>query len=156
MPSKVKDLTGHRNGRLTVLECVGRNHEQRALWRCRCECGNEVVVQSNSLLRYMGTRSCGCLRAEASAKRRRKDGAWNEGKSYAIGGSEHCYRNRAAWSKAAIRHYGNRCEKCGWDTARCDVHHRVPKARGGLHTLVNAVVLCPNCHRIEHERGNHD
>lgn len=40
--------------------------------------------------------------------------------------------------------------------ARCDVHHRVPKAHGGLHTLANAVVLCPNCHRIEHEAGNAD
>lgn len=85
---------------------------------------------------------------------RKRVGAWNEGKSYAIREGEHCYRTRHAWAKAAIRHYGNKCERCGWDSARCDVHHREHKARGGLHTLANAIVLCPNCHRIEHDKGS--
>ena len=154
---QVRDITGHRSGRLVALECVGRNHEQRAMWRCKCDCGGEKVVQANSLTRQTRpVRSCGCLRSEANAAKRKRDGVWNDGKSYAIGGGAHCYKNRAAWSKAAIRHYGNRCEKCGWDKARCDVHHRMPKAQGGLHTLANAMVLCPNCHRIEHETGNAD
>lgn len=147
----IRDLAGHRNGRLVV---VGLAHRRggRAHWLCRCDCGGERIVQSNNLTRDAGTKSCGCLRREAQERRRQRDGVWNEGKSYAIGGGEHCYKTRAAWSKAAIRHYGNRCERCGWSEARCDVHHRKPKSEGGLHTIANAVVLCPNCHRIEHER----
>lgn len=58
-----------------------------------------------------------------------------------------------ATATEAIRHYGPACERCGWNAARCDVHHRKPKGAGGLHTLENAIVLCPNCHRVEHEGG---
>lgn len=149
----MRDLRGHRNGRLVAVEVVGRSKEGRAMWRCRCDCGREKDVIANNLTRPSGTKSCGCLRSDANAARRLRDGVWNEGKSYAIQNGERCYRTRHAWAKAAIRHYGNRCESCGWDEARCDVHHRKPKSLGGLHTISNAVVLCPNCHRIEHERG---
>lgn len=147
----VRDLTGHRNGRLVARECVGRNREGRAMWLCDCDCGATKVVQANNLTRDAGTKSCGCLRKDVSAQRRKDGGVWNDGKSYAVGGGHRCYKTRHAWSRAAIRHYGNQCERCGWDAARCDVHHREPKSRGGLHTIANAIVLCPNCHRIEHE-----
>ena len=148
-----RDITGTRNGRLVAVECVGRNSEGRAMWRCACDCGGEKIVQSNNLLRPAGTKSCGCLRREVTATKVRAEGAWNDGKSYAIQDGTRCYQTRHSWAKAAIRHYGNKCERCGWDKALCDVHHRIPKAKGGLHTIENAVVLCPNCHRIEHEQG---
>lgn len=146
-----KDLTGHRNGRLVAVRCIGAKKGGHALWLCRCDCGSEKVVQSNNLQRDSGTKSCGCLRREAAAARLKRDGAWNESKSYAIGFGGHCYRSRAAWAKAVIRHYCNRCMSCGWDKARCDAHHRIPKSEGGSHTIANGRVLCPNCHRIEHE-----
>ena len=147
----VRDLTGHKNGRLTAIECVGRTNEGRAVWRCQCDCGGEKTVQANNLTRSTGTTSCGCARADAAAARRNRDGVWNDGKSYSIDSGQRCYRTRHSWAKAAIRHYGNKCERCGWAAARCDVHHRLPKAAGGLHTIQNAVVLCPNCHRVHHE-----
>lgn len=150
---RVRDMVGHRNGRLVVVSYAGKTPtEQRSLWLCRCDCGGERVVQGNNL-RATGTRSCGCLRREAAAARLLRDGAWNEGKSYSIQSGDKCYRTRHSWAKAALRHHGNRCERCGWDKARCDVHHRKPKANGGLHTIANAIVLCPNCHRVEHESG---
>lgn len=147
----VRDLTGHRNGRLVAVRLAHKKNG-RAHWLCRCDCGGERVVQSNNLTRESGTKSCGCLRAEAQAARRKRDGVWNDGKSYAIHGGDKCYRTRAAWAKAAKRHYGDKCERCGWDEAPCDAHHRVPKAQGGLHTIANAIILCPNCHRVEHHR----
>lgn len=146
-----RDLTGHRNGRLVAKEAVGVQRGGHVLWRCACDCGGEKIVQSNNLTRDLGTRSCGCLRRAAATARLARDGAWNEGKSYAIGGGLRCYKTRHAWAKAVIRHYGNRCERCGWDRARCDAHHRTPKAAGGLHTIANGIVLCPNCHRLVHE-----
>lgn len=149
----IRDISGHRSGRLVVVELVGRNKEARALWRCTCDCGGQRVVQSNNLLRSAGTKSCGCLRREAQAARVRRDGAWNDGKSYAVNGGARCYKSRCSWAKAAIRHYGNCCELCGWNAARCDVHHREMKSKGGPHTIENAIVLCPNCHRVEHGRG---
>lgn len=150
---RVRNIAGQRNGRLTAIESVGRNKEGRAMWRCLCDCGGEKIVQSNNLTRSGGTKSCGCLRREAQQARLKRDGAWNEGKSYCIGNGERCYRTRAAWAKAVVRHYGNKCSCCGWDKGRCDAHHRVKKSNGGLHTLSNGTVLCPNCHRLAHEGG---
>lgn len=38
------------------------------MWHCRCDCGNERPVYSQSLVRGM-TKSCGCIRAEAAKRR---------------------------------------------------------------------------------------
>lgn len=59
---KFIDLTGHKFERLTVIERRG-SRRSRALWLCVCTCGNEIVVDSNSL-RTGNTRSCGCLQKE--------------------------------------------------------------------------------------------
>lgn len=57
------DITGQRFGRLTALKYVGSNKGQGAIWRCKCDCGNEVDVKKNCLMTG-GTRSCGCLNRE--------------------------------------------------------------------------------------------
>lgn len=44
------------------------------------------------------------------------------------------------------------CSKCGWNEARCDLHHILPKKQGGTDEHGNLTYLCPNCHRIAHER----
>jgi len=145
------DLTGRQIGRLSVIQIAGRTADGHIAWTCLCACGKTKVVSSNSLTRAAPVQSCGCLNADRAQRRRNPDGVWNEGKSYVIKDGQHCYRTRHGWAKAAIRHYGNRCERCGWAQARCDVHHRVLKSAGGAHTLSNAIVLCPNCHRVAHE-----
>lgn len=62
-----QDLTGSRFGRLTVLEKAGVRGQgkrgSRSLWRCRCDCGNDIIVIRNSLVGG-NTRSCGCLEQE--------------------------------------------------------------------------------------------
>lgn len=150
MSGNVRNIIGHRSGRLLVV-AFDHVKEGRAMWRCRCDCGTSTVTASNNLFNKSGTKSCGCLGKEASVRRIKRDGVWNDGKSYAIRAGEHCYKTRCAWAKAVIRHYGNACSRCGWDKARCDAHHRVKKSEGGLHTIANGVVLCPNCHRVDHE-----
>lgn len=67
-----KDMSGQRFGRLTVigpeeLEAPLSNG-QRLAWRCRCDCGTEIVATRKALL---GGKllSCGCLLREASAAR---------------------------------------------------------------------------------------
>ncbi len=153
---RARDITGVRSGRLVATECVGRNKEGRAMWRCVCDCGGEKIVQSNNLFRATGTKSCGCLLRDANALKMRANGAWNDGKSYSIADGSHCYKTRHSWAKAVMRHHGNHCQLCAWDKASCDAHHRVPKSKGGAHTIANGIVLCPNCHRIEHEQGRGD
>lgn len=58
MPAFI-DLTGHKYGKLTVIKQAERKNG-RIAWLCRCDCGNEIVVTSNSL-RTGNTKSCGCL-----------------------------------------------------------------------------------------------
>ena len=149
--NNAKDHLGLVSGRLTVIAFAGRVKDGHLGWLCQCECGKQKVVPSNSLSRPVPVQSCGCLNYVRAQEKRRPQGAWNEGKSYAIADGQHCYKTRHAWARAIIRHYGNKCERCGWDKARCDAHHREAKAGGGKHTIENGIVLCPNCHRLEYE-----
>lgn len=62
---RAEDLTGRRFGRLVAVEEVERDYMNRvvsnALWRCRCDCGQEIITLAGSL-KAGKTRSCGCLR----------------------------------------------------------------------------------------------
>lgn len=56
------DLTGQRFGRLTVAERAP-NQGSKICWRCVCDCGREVRVQTFNLI-CGNQRSCGCYRRE--------------------------------------------------------------------------------------------
>lgn len=66
LPKKVKDITGQRFGRLTVLEFAEFDRHGTAMWRVRCDCGTEFVARGTHIRSGM-TRSCGCIRKEVSA-----------------------------------------------------------------------------------------
>lgn len=56
------DMTGKRCGTLTAIEYAGYNKERgEALWKCRCDCGKEIVTSGRNLRRGK-VRSCGCSR----------------------------------------------------------------------------------------------
>lgn len=57
------DLAGIRFGRLEVIERAGSSQHRAAQWRCRCECGNDIVTTGNSLRKGV-TKSCGCLKID--------------------------------------------------------------------------------------------
>ena len=61
------DMTGRVIGRLLVIEECGRDAHGKVLWRCRCECGNEVIVRGGDL-RSEKTISCGCYKRECVAE----------------------------------------------------------------------------------------
>ncbi len=65
MPARVKDYTGKRFGLLTVIKFDSmRKTKQggsRALFLCRCDCGNVTTVQG-SHLKSGSIKSCGCFR----------------------------------------------------------------------------------------------
>lgn len=59
------DLTGMKFGKLTVIEKAGygvdKAGKRYALWKCKCECGNEKTYNQHTLV--MGAaKSCGCMR----------------------------------------------------------------------------------------------
>lgn len=61
------NLVGERFGRLLAVEEAGRKN-RAVLWRCKCDCGNECIIESHELKRG-STRSCGCLGRELASKR---------------------------------------------------------------------------------------
>lgn len=69
---RVMDLTGQRFGMLTVLERAGHKRN-RVAWRCRCDCGKEVIVCALDL-RNGSKKSCGCMKGAWIAKARTKHG----------------------------------------------------------------------------------
>lgn len=71
--SVLKDLTGQRFGRFTVI-CRGNNDNQgKPKWKCLCDCGNVREVLSSNLLKGCSN-SCGCLQKELLSKRMTKIG----------------------------------------------------------------------------------
>lgn len=59
-----------------------------------------------------------------------------------------------SWSCAVMGYYGTHCMECGWNKGLCEAHHVIPKSEGGMNTVQNAVVLCPNCHSLKHRNQN--
>lgn len=41
----------------------------------------------------------------------------------------------------------SKCERCGWDKAPCERHR---KTSNRTYHRDNVIVLCPNCHKVEH------
>ena len=67
MPNAI-DITGKRFGRLVVIEKSNEKRYGRLSWKCQCDCGNYIVVATQSL-NNGNTKSCGCLNKENAAKR---------------------------------------------------------------------------------------
>ena len=61
MPQLI-DLTGKKFNRLTVLKRV-ENRKKSVMWLCKCDCGNETIVDGFSI-NHGKTKSCGCLQSE--------------------------------------------------------------------------------------------
>ena len=57
--SRVRDLTGEKYGKLTVVKYIGTDNFNRSTWECQCDCGNVKEVLSKNLINSK-TRSCGC------------------------------------------------------------------------------------------------
>ena len=55
------DITGMRSGKLTVIEKTSEKRHGSYLWRCRCDCGGEILVETYRIRKQL-TKSCGCGR----------------------------------------------------------------------------------------------
>lgn len=63
-----EDLTGKRFGRWTVMELHPvRSKSGRARWVCRCDCGNQGVVEALNL-KQGGSNSCGCYNKDKTSE----------------------------------------------------------------------------------------
>ncbi len=111
---KAIDMTGQRFSRLEVVERLTDPAWERARWRCKCDCGGEVVVKPIDL-RTGHTRSCGCLRKEQVGAINRTHGHPKNSTYTTWAGMRSRCNNP---NEPAYRNYGGRgisvCER--WDS----------------------------------------
>lgn len=75
MPGAI-DMLNQKVGRLLVIERAGSNKDGKAVWLCKCDCGNELKVIGKEM-RTGHTLSCGCLRKETTSEMATKHGNCN-------------------------------------------------------------------------------
>ena len=101
---KYIDLVGKRFGRLTVIKREENDSRNKAMFLCKCDCGNEKVIES-SLIRNGHTASCGCLHHEIMKQQFKKHGECKTRlNNIWCGMHTRCYnQNRSGW-----KNYGGR------------------------------------------------
>ena len=63
----MKDYTGQKFGKITVLEKTNHRAKNRAImWKCKCDCGKVWEVSSEQIKR--GFYSCGCVKSKGEVK----------------------------------------------------------------------------------------
>lgn len=96
---QIKDMTGQKFGRLTVLHRLYNYHKKGVYWLCVCECGNLTEVNGKDL-RKGNTKSCGCFRGRYPRIKK------NQPRLYRI---YHNMRNRCHYKKHdRYKNYGGR------------------------------------------------
>lgn len=68
-----KDYTGQKFNRLLVLERLPNYRNGYTYYRCKCDCGNEIVVYSSAFV-CGKTKSCGCYAIEKVKENMTKHG----------------------------------------------------------------------------------
>jgi hypothetical protein len=70
---RIKDITGQKFGRLTILSHVGMAPNRVSIWLVRCDCGSEFKIRKNNLWvsadGKKNTVSCGCHRSDMQKAR---------------------------------------------------------------------------------------
>ena len=95
-------------------------------------CGKSIEVQPNRIKRrpdHYCSKECG---REGHRKKLRN-----------------VLREASHWRTLAKRHYGGVCVICQFEHA-VEVHHIVPRSKGGSDDIENLVPLCPNHHTMAH------
>lgn len=97
----------------------------------------------------------------AKKKERKKDGSWryskfctsHHRKEYGSKMMDKGYRNTHSGRIYTRERYKNLpCLICGWSLTRCDKHRIIPGKEGGKYNIKNIIPICPNCHRLVHDK----
>jgi len=67
---KLRDETGKKFGRLTVVKRILPNQGKQVIYLCKCDCGGETISHI-AALKNGHTKSCGCLQKELLIGRRK-------------------------------------------------------------------------------------
>ena len=74
----IRDFTGQRFGKLTVIELTDkRTKSKNVIWKCKCDCGNTTEADSGEL-GSGSKKSCGCIVSERAKTLNRTHGGRND------------------------------------------------------------------------------
>ena len=96
-----QSLIGQRFGALEVIEFTRRNDSNKLMYRCKCDCGNEIEVIGQHL-KNGNTKSCGCYRKQVNTNRLTKD---EIDKTY---------------GRLTVLEYDFNCDNQAWWKCRCE------------------------------------
>ena len=154
---KLDWMLGKVFGRLTVI-CFGSgiletNGRTSSTFICKCECGNEVEVRTNSLRRGEVI-SCDCYRKERISET-------NSGENNHLYNPNLSYEERIArrnvpennrWRKAVYERDNYTCKACSKAGGHLVAHHIVPYSTNKQlrFDVDNGITLCKTCHKEFH------
>ena len=101
---KARDLIGLRFGRLLVISLANKTPSGRKMYYCKCDCGNDTIVQDSNLVSG-AIKSCGCLLKKVRGSFRKTHGK-SQTRLYKIwsGIKRRCYNKYSQ----DYHHYGGR------------------------------------------------
>ena len=175
---KIRDLTNCKFGRLVAIRLTGEIRAHKAMWLCRCSCGNLCEIAGVSLTRG-STRSCGCLSIE-KLKARKGPLSSNWGRSGPLSSmwgrfgplsprwnpeltkedrqDKRRYTEYYAWRTSVYKRDNFTCQKCGDSIGgSLNAHHiRGYTKNPALRTKIeNGITLCKECHKDYHHCYGH-
>lgn len=120
---KHNELAGQKFGKLLVVEQNGRTTDRHILWRCVCDCGNEINASSRDL-KGGHTKSCGCLQKETVSNMRRKHGdrdarlynVWKAMKKRCENPNDKSYKNYGGKGVSVCEAWHDYCSFKEWAT----------------------------------------
>ncbi len=161
-----KDLTGQRFGHWTVLAFHSTRTSEKGggmtLWRCRCDCGTEKVVQYTGLTVNADPKCRAC----AGKERQRPD----FGLSLLFKRYRNNARTRGLTFELTREQFdalvGQPCHYCGGikcdsiqhpkDRERFFRHNGIDRLNAGGYTIENSVPCCWACNRMKSDLSMND
>lgn len=146
----IKDISGQRFGRLTVLEYVGVNKNKKIVWKCQCDCGKIVEVVGGSL-NNKHTTSCGCLHKEMLIGE--NNPRYNSNLTEEDREDRRCQKDYYEWKQEVKKQANFTCDCCG-DNKGGNLHsHHLDGynwCKEKRTDISNGVCLCDKCHKEFH------
>ena len=153
-----KDRTGNKYGRLTVISHAGKDHRNKHLWLCLCDCGNEKVIVSDNLSSGKSN-SCGCLKAEFLARKGNQYGLY-EDREKALLKVQYSHLKRRNVNKGFAETMGfnvfsrlskSPCNYCGLEYSK-EIEDRLSESKKQKR-LSDYVLKCNGIDRIDSSKG---
>ena len=155
---KFKDRTGDTYGRLTVVSHAGKDHRNKHLWLCQCECGNTKNVVGDNLSSGKSN-SCGCLKAEFLSKSGNQYGLY-ENREQALLKVQYSHlkrRNRKIGFKSVldfdvfVRLSKSSCKYCGLEYSK-EIEDRLNESKSHKR-LSDHILKCNGIDRVDNKKG---